>query len=535
MCKPFFKFITLQVAFCFVLFLLSLQLTAQKADIILFNGKIFTADSTQSFVSAIAIKGNKIMTTGTDAVIKKLAANNTKQINLQGKTVVPGFNDQHDHPAFEQSAAPLSYHYSETNIMGPSKGAVLDSIAHLISVAKKGQWITGMMGITIFFDTSMRRSLDSLAPENPVALQNWWGHGIVTNAKGLEAVGLSDTAKDPIGGWYEHNSEGRIAAVQQNAQSPFWITINQSYPDAVVRLMQGFGQQQLQGGITSTLFMGAGFTHALATRVLQRAKIPQRIRFVAWPRSTTNGRQLSEWPLAPTYPKSNSIISGIKYVIDGTSIEGNALRSQPYTKRGTGTGRLNYPLDTMKQILREALTTHRQLLMHITADSSFGIVLKLMSELGTPEQWHPLRVRIEHNTVGPIPPAQRKMVKDLGLVMMHTPKYAQSSPLRSLIDYGIPVGIAPDGTVNPFFEIFMMTSRQTNPNENISIAEAVIAYTKTNAFAEFKEKEKGTLTKGMLADLAVLSQDIFTIPPQQLMTTHSVLTMIDGKIVFEKK
>ncbi|MDN3654082.1 amidohydrolase family protein [Ferruginibacter paludis] len=93
---------------------------------------------------------------------------------------------------------------------------------------------------------------------------------------------------------------------------------------------------------------------------------------------------------------------------------------------------------------------------------------------------------------------------------MHTPKFAFDSPIRSLLTEGILVGISPDGTTNPFWDIMVITSQQANPDENISIEQAVIAYTKTNAFAEFKENEKGMLVKGMLADLTVLSQDIFS-------------------------
>lgn len=517
--------------------LLSAFLTsfAQKPDLILYNGKVFTADDKQPFVTALAIQGNKIIGTGTDADVRKLAGSGTKQIDLKGRTVVPGFNDQHDHAAFEFSPAPLSYHYSELNWQGPSKAAVLDSLAGLLPLAKKGEWIAGMIGTNVFFDTSMRRSLDSLAPENPVALQIWWGHGIVTNRKGLEAVGLRDDMHDPVGGWYEHNAEGKIAAIQQNAQAPFWITINKANPDTVVRLMEAFGKEQLRGGITSTLFMGTGFTQSFVTEILRKADIPQRLRIVAWPRSTPAGRQMAEWPVAETHPTPMSVVSGIKYVIDGTPGEGNALRKQPYHDRGNGNGRLNYPPDTLRKIFREALSTRRQLLMHITADSSFGIVLKLMAETGSAAQWKEVRPRIEHNTVGPISPEQRQQIRDFGILMMHTPKYGQGSPVRSLLNDGIMVGISPDGTVNPFFEIFMVTSQQADPAENLTVEQAVKAFTRTNAFAEFREQEKGTLTKGKVADLAVLSQDIFTIRGPQLMGTHSIMTMINGKIVYEEK
>lgn len=511
------------------------QLSAQSADIILTNGKIFTSDTNNLYVQALAIKGNKILATGTNAAIGKLASAKTKKIDLNGKTVVPGFNDQHDHAAFQFSAAPLTFDRIEFSVEGLVKAAVLDSIARLLVNAKPGQWIEGKIGTNIFFDTSMRRSLDSIAPNHPVLLQIAWGHGIVTNQKGLEAAGLSDALKDPVGGWYERNSDGKISGIQQNAQIPFWIAVNTANSNSMKKIMEEFGQKQLHGGITSTLFMGTGFTYSLATSILQKANIPQRLRIVAWPRSTHEGRQISEWPVAETHPTTMSTISGVKYCIDGTPLEGNALRSKPYHGHRDGNGRLNYPVDTLRQMIHEALTNKRQLLMHITADSSFGIVLNLIKESGTAEQWRPLRVRIEHNGVGNPTKEQRKILKEYGIMMMHTPKFCMDSPVLSLMNDEILVGISPDGTTNPFWDMMIVTSQQTNPNENITIEQAVIAYTKTNAYAEFKEKEKGMLKKGMFADLAVLSQDIFTLPADQLPATTSLLTMINGKIAYERK
>jgi predicted amidohydrolase YtcJ len=252
------------------------------------------------------------------------------------------------------------------------------------------------------------------------------------------------------------------------------------------------------------------------------------------------GRQLSDWTTEEMTPTPLTYLTGIKYVIDGSPMEQNALKSVPYPGRPDWYGRFNYPIDTMRQIFREALSTERQLMMHITADSSFGVVLSLMKEQGSAEQWRAKRVRIEHNCVGEdktgnISAANRQTLKELGILMMHTPKFCMGSPLRSLLDSGIIIGIAPDGTDNPFVEIMLMTSTHANPKENLTREQAVIAFTKTNAFAEFREKEKGMLTKGMLADLAVLSQDIFTIPSQQLPATRSVLTIVNGEIVYEQK
>jgi predicted amidohydrolase YtcJ len=159
-----------------------------------------------------------------------------------------------------------------------------------------------------------------------------------------------------------------------------------------------------------------------------------------------------------------------------------------------------------------------------------------MKSTGTYKQWILRRVRIEHNAAYSTDMgSQINEIKNLGLLMMHTPMYARQSPLRSLIKKGIKVGIAPDGLTNPFLNIMIVTSQQSNPAENITREEAIIAHTKNNAYAEFAESSKGTLTKGKFADLTVLSQNIFTVPTVALPETRSLLTMVGGKVIYSSK
>lgn len=505
---------------------------AQQADLILVNGKIFTSDPSNLYVQALAIKGNKILAVGSNTAIGKLASANTRRVDLQGKTVVPGFNDAHDHLGWFAPVG-VGYTYTKTNPAGLSKAAVLDSVARLVKLAKPNQWIRGFIGTSIFFDSTMRNALDSIAPENPVMLQIWWGHGQVVNRKALQVSGLSDSSPDPLGGWYVKTSN-KITAVHQNAQLPIWNAWSVSEPENLIAGLRSYAQEQLRGGITTVQHMGSTLNGKESVRIFQEADLPQRIRIIAWPHTTPAGRKLWEWVLKEKQPTPRVSLSGVKYTIDGTPMERNALRSTPYPGTPNWYGRFNYPVDTIKQILKEALASNEQLMMHITADSSFRNILSLMKQTGSPTRWKQKRVRIEHNCVGDITPAQRKDLKDMGILLMHTSWYCMAGPLRSLVEDGVLFGIAPDGTTNPFLEIMLMTSTATNPKENLTVEQAVIAYTRTNAYAEFKEKEKGMLAKGMLADLAVLSQDIFTIPAQQLPATHSVLTIIDGKIVYHQ-
>lgn len=530
MTKNFFRYFLIA---CFSSLISKNVLFGQTADIVITNGKVFTSDTNKLYVQAIAIKGNKIIASGTNEAIPKLANGKTKKIDVQGKTVVPGFNDAHDHPG---GFAPFGKFFNpnaESNFVGLTKEAVLDSVVLMLKDTKPGEWIHGLIGTAVFFDTSMRSSLDSLAPNNPVELQTWWGNGIAVNKKALEVSGYSDKDKDPLGGWFERNSANEINSLQQNAQAPVWIALNESDPQNVIKVIRSFAQEQLTVGITSVQYMGTGFTQNLATYVFPKVNSPQRMRIMAWQRTTSAGRQTQDWSIAETNPSPLVTISGVKYLIDGTGVEGNTLRKKASLQPGEKNGRLNYPIDTMKLIFKEALTTNRQLMIHATADSSFEVVLSLIQQTASADKFKGKRIRIEHNCVGPVSSQQQSVLKAYNILMMHTPKYCQGSPLRSLYDNGVVIGISPDGTTNPFLDIMFCTSMQADSKENLTREQAVIAYTKNNAYAEFKEKEKGTLMPGMFADLAVLSQDIFTIPAQQLPATKSVITVIDGKIVYE--
>ena len=194
-------------------------------------------------------------------------------------------------------------------------------------------------------------------------------------------------------------------------------------------------------------------------------------------------------------------------------------------------GRLNFPLDTVRQILKEALATNRQLLMHCVGDSTTQLVLDLMYQLAPADQWRQKRVRFEHG-VGVGTATMARQVKELGIIIDHTPQYGLGNPLKTWLKMGIPVSIGPDALINPYVNLVLVTTRQGDPAENISREQAVTAYTAGSAYAEFTDREKGTLTPGKLADLVVLSQNIFAVPAQQLPDTRSVWTMIGGKIVY---
>jgi predicted amidohydrolase YtcJ len=161
-------------------------------------------------------------------------------------------------------------------------------------------------------------------------------------------------------------------------------------------------------------------------------------------------------------------------------------------------------------------------------------------------------VRIEHGEFSVVNESDLKTLHDPGIIIVQNPMHLNTplvlsemnenyigsvnclQGIHSYLENDIPFAIGSDGPINPFLNIMMATLHANNPKEAISVEQAVTAYTFGSAYAEFKEKEKGTLTKGKLADLAILAQDIFTIKPNQLPATTSILTIVGGKIVYDK-
>ena len=194
-------------------------------------------------------------------------------------------------------------------------------------------------------------------------------------------------------------------------------------------------------------------------------------------------------------------------------------------------------------MIREVVNRHDQLMFHIVGDRSVGKLLDLMEKMKI--DWKPLCPRFEHaDKIGYLP-KYLEQVKRMGITVIENPTnfsenfpaISKTSPfdmaVKTLLLKGIPLGIRSDGPFNPFPNIMFAVSHPRQPSEAISREEAVIAYTVTNAFAEFEEQNKGTLTVGKVADLAVLSQDIFEIPVPALQQTKTVLTMVNGKIVYD--
>lgn len=525
------------------------------ADLILLGGKVFTADSTQPWATALAIAGERVLSVGDDDAVRALAGPRTRTIELGGRVVVPGFNDAHMHIAADRGGMRLDFG-EQRPPPDPSMALVLDTLGRTVAEAPPGSWIlSGQISASVLDSPAPRDALDRVAPDHPVMLTADTGHGSVLNSAALRALGYDETTRDPPGGKFLRDRSGRLTGVLVEYAHTNAVARQVGRRSAAVHgtALHQASAEALRLGITSIQSIASNMAPMPALQALRESPPPVRLRVIPMP-TTNQGATLSIWRAAEkTWPlpaDGHARVAGVKWMLDGTPLERQAALRAPYQDRHGAAGALNFSDDEIRARLREALMqppgAKNQLLFHTCGDRSAEQVLRLMKELAPAEAWRRRRVRLEHaeGLFEDLLP----LARELGVIVVENPghfadppglslarlgpeRVRQYQPLRSLEAAGIPIALGSDGVVDPFLNLMYATTHPNNPREAVSRETAVVAYTRGSAYAEFAEHDKGRLAPGQLADLAVLSQDIFTVDTHALPDTTSLMTIVGGRIV----
>ena len=523
------------------------------ARTILHHGNIFTGAPGEGFAEAISITGDHVVAVGTSAALLAHAKAGTRLVDLGGRTVIPGLNDAHVHVVVPQG----TYVNSPAFIPGPGPtlAEVEASIAAAAAATPPGTWLFGFVGTNVFDDDQANRfSLDTVSPDHPIALFAWTGHGTWLNSKALDTLAIADDETDPFGGHYERVAGTAILTGEVHEYAEYGVRrkLLSFLSDAnLVTQYQAFASSAVRFGFTSLQDMAVGLTRERALVALRAAHLPLRVRSMCFPLTPGESCEVTSDDHGGD-DRSLLTVSGVKWVADGTPVERLAFVETPYADRP---GRVGAP-DLPDAALHAMLAQHEhgplpenQMLFHSVGDGAIHAVLDAMEDTASHASWRGRRTRIEHGDL--LFPKDFDRAHDLGVVIVQnathlalTPVFAQRftpavfselEPLRSLLDVGIPLALGTDGigaVSNPFVDLFLATIHPTHPSEALTIEQAVRAYTRGSAYAEFEERRKGTLAPGQLADLAVLSQDIFHAPPPAIPATVSVLTMVNGVIVW---
>ncbi len=527
-------------------------------DLVLYNGKIFTSNEAHPYAQAIAIRGERISGVGDSKTMMGLAGRNTKLLDLGGRTVIPGINDAHYH----LGVTPSNELYLRFKSPDPTLAEVSGAIVAALPQTHEGTIIHGFIGPSAYPDQQLNRDfLDKLAPDRPVILGTVSGHASVLNSAALATFGIHDGEADPLGGRYERTPDGRLTGVLREYAS---LDLGRkladlaSESDAVKELreeLSGFAKL----GITSIQDMSNAIAPERCLALLDRVPSPIRVRVIRMPGSTPNGRDTREGLEVLHHHSGLVTVDGTKWMLDGTPLEGTFATRQAQAAlfaavrqaqtSGTvaaalddafATLALTFPREQISAMLEESLRDNDQLMVHVSGFLSASEMIDAMKSSGGKSTWASKRVRFEHGD-GLFPDLLPR-VKELGIIVVQNPshfahnmKLARAQPLKSFLVAGIPLALGSDGggRINPYVDIMFASTHPDRPSEAITREQAVIAYTLTSAYAEFAEKDKGSLEPAKLADLAVLSQDIFSVPTAELSKTQSVLTLVGGRIVYD--
>ena len=530
------------------------------ADTIIINATVHTMDPAQPTAEAIAILGNRIVAVGSTKEIRKLAGSGTRTIDAGKRLVLPGFNDAHTHflsGGFQLASVDLR------DADTPQEFA--SRIRTYAANMPKGRWITGGdWDHERWPDAKLptKELIDNFTADTPVFVNRLDGHMALANTAALKLAGVTRQTLDPPGGVIVRDKNGEPTGVLKDAAMSFVWKVKP--PDSFEEKMtaaRAATHHAAKLGVTSIQDMSAGSDVGVYQALLDRGELVTRIYAVAplpaWERLAQTG-------VRAHFGSEMLRIGGLKGFSDGSLGSTTALFYEPYRDEPTTSGIATdemYPEGAMRERVAAADRAGLQIMIHAIGDRANDLILGIYEQVAIENGARDRRFRIEH--------AQHLRLEDIPrfagnrIIASMQPYHAiddgrwaekrigkerakTTYAFRSLLDAGVTLAFGTDWTVaplDPMLTIYAAVTRRTLdgknpkgwvPEQKISVEETVRAYTLGSAYAEFQEQVKGTITPGKLADIVILSHDIFRIDPKEIEKVRVELTMVDGRVVYEQ-
>ena len=553
-----------------LLFVLACRPALETADLVVLNGKIVTVDEENPLAAALAVKSDRILWVGTNREAEAYIGESTEVIDLDGKLAVPGFIEGHAHFLGIGRAKQIL-------ALGQARNwdEIVDMVASAVATKQPGEWILGRGWHQEKWETTPEPNIDGLpfhdalsqvSPENPVLLTHASGHAVFANAKAMEMAGITTRTPEPEGGEILKDAKGSpIGVFRETAEALFDDAMSRKNAaetsaekeTRIRELVRLASTECLSKGITSFHDAGVSFDFAQQMKAMAEAgELPLRLYLML---NESNEKLASGLPDHRWIGAGNGYLTvrAIKRFIDGALGAHGAWLLEPYTDLPESVGLNVTPLESLAETTELALKHGFQLCVHAIGDRANREILNIFEEgfQGYTVETRDFRWRIEH--AQHFAETDIPRLSQLGVIASMQPIHATSDGpwvvrrlgeeraeegayvWRKILDSGAVLASgtdAPVEDVNPILNFQAAVSRMTlngttfYPDQSMTREEALKSFTLDCAYAAFEEQDKGSLVAGKLADITVLSNDILTIPVEEIPNTQVLYTIVGGKI-----
>ncbi len=547
------------------------QVRPKRADLILRNGRIYTSDPQRPWAEALAIRGASIVAVGEDAQVARLRGPRTRIIDLGGRMAMAGIIDSHIH--FLSGSLSLGQIFLDD---AHSAAEIQQRVKEYAAKHPDKAWLIGRGWAYDLFAPSglpTKDILDAVERDRPVVLENYDGHSYWVNSKALELAGITRSTPDPkegdltVGMIVRDPATGEATGVLKeratrlvdNVIPPF------SHEEKLAALHDGLRLAN-RHGITSALDANSSVEEMeLYADLRRRGELTVRMTLSLGMEPRLTPEVLRRYEGARRRFRGQWVRAGvIKAYMDGVIESHTAAMIEPYADDPSLRGSMNYTPQQFNELVRELDRRKFHVITHAIGDLGIRTTLDAYEAAARSNGPRDRRFRIEH--IENIHPADIPRFGKLGVIASMQPYHAYPTgnlegvwgrnvgPGRianSFAWQGIAAGGArlsfgsdwPVVSLDPFIGIQSAVTRQRDdgtppggwvPEQRVSLDQALAAYTGDAAYGQFEDHLKGTLTPGKLADVIVLSQDLFKIAPLDIRKTRVLLTIVGGKIVHEE-
>ncbi len=526
-------------------------------DLAIVNAKVWTVNRRQPTAQAVGVSGERIAVVGSNSEVRRRVGPETRVIDAGGKLLLPGFNDAHTHfmgGGFSLLGINLRKARNEQEFVQILK----DYVARL----PKGKWVTGGEWDHEAWPSHKhptRELIDPVTPDNPVLVSRLDGHIALANSLALKMAGITRNTPDPPGGEIVRDPKtGEPTGILiDNAQDLVFRVVPEPSEEEYMQAARAAMKQAARLGVTSVQDIASAEAFRVYQKLWHQGKLITRIYAI---RSIDVRDDLRKVGLQAAFGDVMLRTGAVKIFADGSMGAGSALFYQPYDDDPSTSGLAIQSEAQLYTMVREADAAGLQIALHAIGDKANHWALNAFERAIQANGRRDSRHRIEHAQV--VRPEDLPRFRELGVIASIQPSHCIDDMrwaekrigdraryaylFRSFVDAGARLAFGTDWTVeplNPMLDLYAAVTREFPdggppggwyPKEKISIEQAIEYYTLGSAYAEFQEQEKGSIEVGKLADLVLLSKDLLTIPPGEILSTRVEVTVLGGKVIYQK-